>query len=131
MHLEGVGSAQSRRRARDIGPVDPFGFSWPLAVSLRRPPLMTVGFPWISLDSLVRIETFQWVARLLAGRIFLPPCPQARRRRNVSLRSLPAEGAGLFMGQANLFSDFQQEIATRAVPFRPPQSKSRSPQLTP
>jgi hypothetical protein len=22
---------------RDIGPVDPFGFSWPLVVSLRRP----------------------------------------------------------------------------------------------
>src|ERR1700722_5110664 len=24
---------------------------------------MRVGFPWISLDSLVRIETFQWVTR--------------------------------------------------------------------
>jgi hypothetical protein len=24
---------------------------------------MRVGFPWISLDSLVRIETYQWVAR--------------------------------------------------------------------
>jgi hypothetical protein len=25
---------------------------------------MRVGFPWISLDSLDRIETYQWVTRL-------------------------------------------------------------------
>jgi hypothetical protein len=62
-----------RRRARDVGPVDPFGFSWRVAVSLRKPPFMSLGFPWISLDSLVRIETYQWVTRLLAGRIFLAP----------------------------------------------------------
>ena len=31
---------------------------------------MSVGFPWISLDSLVRIETFQWVTRLEAGKLF-------------------------------------------------------------
>jgi hypothetical protein len=55
---------------RDIGPVDPFGFSWPLAVSLRRPPLMSIGLSWISLDSLVRIETFQWVTRPEAGKLF-------------------------------------------------------------
>ena len=55
---------------RGVRPVDPFGFSWLLAVLLRRPPLMSVGFPWISLDSLVRIETFQWVTRILARRIF-------------------------------------------------------------
>ena len=29
-------------------------------------------------------------------------------------------------GKLNLFSDFLQEIAVRALPFRPPQSKSRS-----
>jgi hypothetical protein len=34
---------------------------------------MRVGFPWISLDSLVMIETFQWVTRLFAGRKFLAP----------------------------------------------------------
>jgi hypothetical protein len=33
-----------------------FGFSWPAAFSLRKTRLMTVGFVWISLDSLVRIE---------------------------------------------------------------------------
>ena len=55
---------------RDIGPVDPFGFSWPLAVSLRKPPLMAVGFSWISLYSLIRIDIFQWVRRLEAGKSF-------------------------------------------------------------
>jgi hypothetical protein len=34
--------------AREIGPVDPFGFSWRVAVSLRSPSIMRVGFPWIS-----------------------------------------------------------------------------------
>jgi hypothetical protein len=38
-----------------------FGFSWRLAVLLRNLPIMPIGFSWISLDSLVRIETFQWV----------------------------------------------------------------------
>jgi hypothetical protein len=31
---------------------------------------MRVGFPWISLDSLVRIETFQWVTRDKAEKVF-------------------------------------------------------------
>ena len=59
--------------------------------------------PWISLDfldSLVRIETFQWVTRILAGRIFLPPFPQARKRRNGSPTVLACGSAGLSMGQA-------------------------------
>jgi hypothetical protein len=59
--------------------------------------------PWISLDfldSLVRIETFQWVTRLLAGRIFLPPFPQARKRRNGSPTVLACGSAGLSMGEA-------------------------------
>jgi hypothetical protein len=43
---------------RHIGPVDPFGFSWPLVVSLRD-PRHDFGFSWISLDSLIRIEIFQ------------------------------------------------------------------------
>jgi hypothetical protein len=29
-----------------LGPVDPFGFSWALAVSLRKAPPMGLGFPW-------------------------------------------------------------------------------------
>ena len=45
---------QAGRRQRR--PVASFGFSWPRAVSLRKPQFLNVGFPWISLDSLVRNE---------------------------------------------------------------------------
>jgi hypothetical protein len=31
---------------------------------------MSLGLSWISLDSLVRIEIFQWVTRLEAGKFF-------------------------------------------------------------
>jgi hypothetical protein len=55
---------------RDIGLVDPFGFSWRLAVWLRRRPLMSLGFSWISLDSLVRNETFQWVTPVFRQEYF-------------------------------------------------------------
>ena len=41
----------------------PFGFSWPLAVWPRKTSSMGVGLSWISLDSLVRIETYQLVTR--------------------------------------------------------------------
>ena len=39
----------------DVCQVDPFGFSWFVAVSLRLPPIMKVGFPWIlsSVSSLI------------------------------------------------------------------------------
>src|ERR1700722_11200307 len=30
-----------------LGPVDPFGFSWLVAFSLRKPRLNHVAFPWI------------------------------------------------------------------------------------
>jgi hypothetical protein len=36
-----------------------------------KPQLMSVGFPWISLDSLVRNETYQWVTRGKRGKFFL------------------------------------------------------------
>ena len=42
------------QQARDVGPVGPFGFSWPLAFSLRRAQFIRVGLSWISLDFLVR-----------------------------------------------------------------------------
>jgi hypothetical protein len=48
-----------------------FGFSWRRAVSLRKTPIIRVGFPWISLDSLVRIETYQWVTRDKSPKVFL------------------------------------------------------------
>jgi hypothetical protein len=63
---------------------------------------MRVGFPWISLDSLVRIEAFQWVTRVEARKLFnsrlLPGVRSAgtgawveamRKRRIVHGASLP------------------------------------------
>jgi hypothetical protein len=85
---------------RGVGPVDPFGFSWPLAVSLRKPPIMRVGFPWISLDSLVRIETFQLVTRLLAGKIFSSAFSVGLEAPEREPAVLAYGGAGLFTGQA-------------------------------
>jgi hypothetical protein len=58
---------------RDIGSVNPFGFSRLLAVSLRSPAperWIVLDFSWISL---VRIETFQLVTRLEAGKLFSQP----------------------------------------------------------
>jgi hypothetical protein len=66
---------------RDVGPVDPFGFSWPLAVSLRKPPLMTVGFPWI-LSSGSRL--FNGLRSLRRRKFFLPLFPSRSKRRDGS-----------------------------------------------
>jgi hypothetical protein len=45
-------------------------------------PKTRLGFPWISLDSLVRIETFQWVTRLFwRKKISRALLPLGRRRR--------------------------------------------------
>jgi hypothetical protein len=94
---------------RDIGPVDGFGFSWPLAVSLQRPPIMRVGFPWISLDSLVRIETFQWVTRLSAGRIYRAPFPWRYESATTGACGRGhAEAQDCSCGKLNLISDFLQ-----------------------
>jgi hypothetical protein len=41
---------------------------------------MRVGFPWISLDSLVRIKTFQWVTRLEARKVLPHAFARGERR---------------------------------------------------
>jgi hypothetical protein len=49
---------------------------------------MSIGFPWISLDSLVRIVTYQWVARTFRGTIFLSSLsPRGRPAATGSVRS--------------------------------------------
>ena len=51
---------------------------------------------WISLDSLVRIETFQWVTRLQARKSF-------SRALSAALAALERELAVLACGRAGLF----------------------------
>jgi hypothetical protein len=77
--------------------------------SVRKPLFMRVGFPWISLDSLVRIETYQWVARDFPRKFFRKPCLGARSRNGL-LRSRPFGRAELLMGKLTSISDCQQSI---------------------
>jgi hypothetical protein len=83
-----------------IDPVDPFGFSWTLAVSLRRPPIIRLGLSWISLDSSVRIESYQWVTGFLAGTTFLAPSSLALEASQRASVVSACGSAGLFMAQA-------------------------------
>jgi len=62
---------------------------------------MRVGFPWISLDSLVRIETFQGVARDKSRKVFLASFSFERPQQDS--RALWFEG--LLMGKLNWISD--------------------------
>jgi hypothetical protein len=96
------------------------------AVSLRKPPIMRVGFPWISLDSLVRIETYQWVTRDFQQKFFPRAFVVAKglSKRRPTIRH--AEEMDCSWGDLSLISDFLQEIAARALAFGPPPSKSKS-----
>jgi hypothetical protein len=54
---------------------------------------MRVGFIWISLDSLVRIETFQWVTREFRRKNFLFTFLRGSTRAGMSVGDLGvAEG---------------------------------------
>src|ERR1700733_11826779 len=81
---------------------DRFGFSWLAAIPLRKPRPMTVGFVWISLDSLVRIETYQWVTRDFRWKFFYSRFSPAFIARSRELLILEGEGAGLFIGEVYL-----------------------------
>ena len=55
---------------------------------------------WLSLDSLVRIDTFQWVTRVLAGKIFSSAFSVGLEAPEREPAVLAYGGAGLFTGQA-------------------------------
>jgi hypothetical protein len=86
-----------------------------------------VGIPWISLDSLVRIETFQWVTRESRGK-FLPPAFVVGKQASKQLAQESAcGGTNCSWGKPNLVSAFLQDIAARSRSFWPLPSKSDSP----
>jgi hypothetical protein len=120
-NLDGIGGGPRPGSGRSVWVFSARGRFAPKA------PLLSVGFPWISLNSLVRIETFPWVtwheARKPFSRAFSPALKSAgmgaafattRKRQDCS------------WGKLNLISDFLQGIVIRLVPSRPPQSKSSS-----
>jgi hypothetical protein len=74
-----------------------------------------VGFPWISLDSLVRIETYQWVTRDFQLKIFPRAFVVGKRHRNGGPKIRHAEGMDCSSGKFSLISDFLQEIAARST----------------
>jgi hypothetical protein len=78
-------------------------------------PEYELGFPWISLESLVRIETYQWVTRDFQKKNFPPAFPSRKRRRNGGPKIWHAEGIDCSWGKFNLISDFLQEIAAWVV----------------
>ena len=65
-----------------------FGLSWRLGLLFWKGPPIGVGKAWISLDSLVRIETYQWVARDFPQKFFLGPFLPDGRRATPRNRSL-------------------------------------------
>jgi hypothetical protein len=83
-------------------------------------PILGVGFPWISLDSLVRIETFQWVTRIFAERKFLAPFPPGERRGGTEACGRShSEAQACSWGKLNPVSVFLQAVVVRAGRFRP------------
>src|SRR5579863_7114432 len=72
--------------------------SWAAALSARNALFRPIGFPWISLDSLVRIETYQWVMLDSPNRQFSrAPWPNGAGDAEA--------GGGVFGGRARLSSD--------------------------
>ena len=101
-----------------------FGFSWPVAASLRNRRLSGLdflGFPWILSSE----------SRLINGlRGFYPeeylsrPFLALRAPERAPVVEAMGKRKIVHGGELNPASDFLQEIVVRAVPFRPPQSKS-------
>ena len=95
-------------------------------------PLMTVGFPWISLDSLARIEIFQWVTRPEAEIIFPRAFSLGSAEAGAGGRG-HAEAPDCSWGKLTLVSDFLQPIVVRAVGaksrFRRPSTARRTKRM--
>jgi hypothetical protein len=76
-----------------------------LACSPRKPRLSAIGFPWISLDSLVRNETYQWFIRHKPPKVFRDPFVSGGGGPSTALTLLPRGQAGSLIGQA--YPDFR------------------------
>jgi hypothetical protein len=75
-----------------------------------------VGKAWISLDSLGRIDSYQWVTRdfqrKIFPRAFVVADAPSKRRPTIRYAKRP----DCSWGKLNLISDFLQEIAARVFP---------------
>jgi hypothetical protein len=78
---------------------------------------MRVGFPWISLDSLVRIEAYQWVTRHKASksfsrRFFRGERPERERAVEAMRKRQDCSWASL-----TWFLIFRNRLSSEPVPF--------------
>jgi hypothetical protein len=77
-----------------------------------KPLVLGVGKAWISLDSLVRIEPFQWVALDFRDKEFLAPFAAAPAPWGMAAHVPGArEGTDLPWGNTSSISAFLQQIA--------------------
>jgi hypothetical protein len=117
----------------DARPVDPFGFSWPVEVSLRKPDfraLYFLGFPWILSDSLVRIETYQWVIRHKPKNKFLRVSASwrpSKRPERAPVVKVRRKGQNSPCAKPNTVSEFLEEIPVQAVRPRSPRPMQLAP----
>ena len=95
-HCSSLGIESAQRPSRDDGG-GPFGISWPATCLAWKPPEKGVGKAWISLDSLVRNEPYQWVTRDFRWKIFPLASSPKWRRGYAKPPKLEGEGAGPFM----------------------------------
>src|SRR5579864_5715797 len=93
--------------ASDPSPQRRFGLSWPAAVSWAKVPIPGLGFPWISLDSLVRLETYQWVTRDSPESKFFGPLVLGDPARDG--RKRPWRGEDRAWSKLSVISAFLQE----------------------
>src|ERR1700722_3986601 len=92
---------------RDIGPDDPFGFSWPLAVSRPTAPILGVGFPWILSCETILINGLRGKSE---QKFFLALLPWRSRRPTGIPWSWHAEAQNYSWGNLTSVSDFMQSI---------------------
>ena len=80
VEIQGDEPRRARGQFRRVlrGEPQRFGLSWRAPVRRRKGVKSGVGKAWISLDSLVRIETFQWVTSDFRWNVFLCPFLVAR-----------------------------------------------------
>jgi hypothetical protein len=86
--------------AATLSPPDPIWVFLDRRLFLGKPPILGVGKAWISLDSLVRIETYQWVTRISPESFFLPAFVVAKELSNRLAHDLAWRRDGLLMKQA-------------------------------
>jgi hypothetical protein len=77
-------------------------------------PIYGVGFPWISLDSLVRIETYQWVTLDKSEKVFRIGFSVMSAATGQEPGSVACESAALSWRKSISISNFLQSIAVQA-----------------